>query len=340
MKSHPRLVAAAIALVAVVITLRVRVPITRVQMQLTVRGLRYGGPVPVTLNYHATRCILFVNCWMDVLERRVETRLVDADGDRVTVDAVPLRYFSLGAEHLESIEIGGGPMRVSLAPQNSRPSEQPGEDQGRGADNPLDNATREGDVAVLRRHVYFLPSTIYFYAPGVRSVRVELDAAALPVARFALRSQGWDGLVHAASRSRSDGRASATLTIPAGAALSLPFSTGIAPREWPEAPGLLPPSTPDAVTGFVLVDEPTWRGVLGWKTTFRPKIPMSRADWDALRRRADTGSDVQVSLAADGTALRVTTRPGITARRYLLLASFRPDDALASADVLTLDVRP
>lgn len=71
--------------------------------------------------------------------------------------------------------------------------------------------------------------------------------------------------------------------------------------------------SPEVATQSVLVDWATLRDVLGVKAMYRGRVPMSLADWDALRRRAVVGGGVVVEPAALPGALIATTRPNVEA---------------------------
>lgn len=341
-KFHWALAVVGGALASLVLAANVRVPYDKIQVQVRVHGHRFAEPVWVTVTHKATRCIWPLSCRFSLLGqtddmfRHVDARRVLPAGDRLTVDAVPLHVASVGADRLEGLTIQPGVQPLHFAGVEELPT-APTDDEDDPYRGVLNAAPREGDAAVLRTHVYFLPSTIYFYTRGLRSVRLELDVGPLPVSQFSLRSRGWQDGAHAASGSAVRGPG---IVLPAGAHVPLPYVTSLASQDWPAAQGPLTPLSPDVATQSVLVDWATLRDVLGVKARYRRYVPMSRADWDALRRRADVGGEVVVEPAALPGALIVTTRPNVTARRYVLIATFRPGDALASAEALELDVHP
>lgn len=341
-KFHRGLAVVGVALASLVLAASVRVPFDKIQVQVRVRGHRLAEPVWVTVTHKATRCIWPLSCRFSILGqtddmvRHVDARRVSPAGEELTIDSVPLHVASVGADRLEGITIRAGDRGLHFAGVEEPPT-APTDDEDDPYRGVIDTAPREGDAAVLRTHVHFLPSTIYFDTRGLRTVRLELDVRPLPVSWFTFGSRGWQDGAHAASGSAMRGSG---VDIRAGAHVPLPYVTGLAPQDWPAAQGRLTPLSPDAATQFVLVDWATLRDVLGLKAMHRRHVPMSRADWDALRRRADVGGEVVVEPAALPGALIATTRPNVTARRYVLIATFRPGDALASAEALELDVHP
>lgn len=341
-KFHRGLSLVGVALASLVLAANVRVPYDKIQVQVRVQGHRFAEPVWVTITHKATRCIWPLSCRWSILGqtddmfRHVGARRVSPVGDRVTVDAVPLHVASVGADRLEGLTIRSGDRELRFVGVDDPPTAMT-DDEDEPFRNVLDAAPREGDAAVLRTHAYFLPGLIHFYTRGLRIVRLELDIRPLPVSRFSFGSRGWQDGAHAASGSARRGPG---VDIRAGAHVPLPYVTGLASQDWSEAQRPLTPLPPDAVTQFVLVDGATLRKVLGLKAKHCEHVPMSRVDWDALRRRADVGGEVVVEPAALPGALIATARAGVTVRRYVLIATFRPGDGLASAEALELDVHP
>jgi hypothetical protein len=209
--------------------------------------------------------------------------------------------------HFVSMDFAGG--SVGFSPISAARSERP-RLRTSGDSNAREWADLEGDVATLRIHALFLPSSISYDARA-REVRAIIDTRPIHAARITPESQ---------------------ITALPGVLTSASVRALTSGVGWPDctrASGVASGTTVEAV----IVSEDALLDTIGWAAGFTPYMPLDPALWRALVARADPRFAPTIEPTSDGATVRFTTPRDAShdTAWHLVAAAFAPEDALFGA---------